>query len=306
MRRPLILVPVAVLLALLAVSVPVLAQDGTPATTPEHGESTIEVLLDASFTELPAGASGIFLEQWTFAPGAATLTMPPFPGLHWLTASDSAFAVTVDGDERSLDPGAGLVVPPGQEVVIRSTRETEALLLHGGVVAGYPPLQFDSRFITYRTPIASSGQMPTGAVRVVVERLMLAPGAALPRFTLAENQWIGLGHGTVGVTLEGERLPLYWASGDEREVAFPNLFPAIAVGTEMTMRNAGQDQLVLYRLSIMPSAGEAAAASTPLAGTPVSKSVADGNGDLRLAASRSARWSPQVLQSPLSVTSPGR
>jgi hypothetical protein len=185
-------------------------------------------------------------------------------------ASDSTFAVTMDGDEHALAPGAGLVIPPDQEVVVRSTRETEALLLHGGILAGYPPLQFDSRFITYRTPIASSGQLPTGGVRVVVERLMLAPGAALPRFTLAQNQWIGLGHGTVGVSLDGERLPLYWGPGDEREVAFPNLFPAIAAGTEVTLRNAGQDQLVLYRLSVMPSTGEAAAASTPLVGTPVS------------------------------------
>jgi hypothetical protein len=265
MHRPPILGPViALVVSLLVVSVPVLAQAGTPAATPQISASTVEVLLDATITGVPAEAGGILLEQWTFAPGAETLSMPPFPGVHWLIAGAGGFAVTLDGEEHTLTPDTGLVIPADQEVVIRSTTATEALLLHGGILAGYPPVVFDSRFITYRTPISSSAQLPTGVNRVLVERLTLAPGASLPSFTLAEQQWIGLGAGTVGVKLKGERLPLYWEAGDEREVAFPSLFPTIAAGTEMTVRNVGHDQLVLYRLSITTSADDAAAAGTPL------------------------------------------
>jgi mannose-6-phosphate isomerase-like protein (cupin superfamily) len=173
----------------------------------------------------------------------------------------------LNGEARGLQPGESLIVPAGQELILRNTGQTEAYLLHVGVMANYPPVQYDHASISYRMPIVTTGKMPAGATRMVVERITMAPGSSLPPFTLAENQWVGIGQGTVGVKLEGDRLPLRWQAGEEREFA-PDYFPAIASGTDITLRNAGDEQLILYRLTITPGASDAA--STPLAASPLS------------------------------------
>jgi hypothetical protein len=177
-------------------------------------------------------------------------------------AGNSSFAVTLDGEERGLQPGESLVVPAGQELVLRNTGQTEATLLHVGVMVSRPPVQYNSAFITYSLLIASSGQMPSGATRMVVERMTMPPDSSLPPFTLAENQWVSIGEGTVGATFAGERLSLYWESCEEREFV-SDYFPVVAAGTQVTLRNAGEEKLVLYRLTITP--GAASAAGTPLA-----------------------------------------
>lgn len=82
--------------------------------------------------------------------------------------------------------------------------------------------------------------------------------------------WVGTGEGRIGVTLEGERLPFRWDPGEEREFAAGQFLPFIAPGTEMTLRNAGDGPLVLYRLTLAPDAAAAGAAGTPLGGTPAS------------------------------------
>ena len=242
------------------------AISGTPATT-QGNEPTVETLLDTTFADLPLGASSVFVEPWTFKPGANALVMQPFAGPRAIIAGNGSFVATLDGEEHGLQPGESLVVPAGQELVVRSTDQGGATLLHVGVMATYPPVQFDTAFITYRFAITTSGRMPAGATRFVLERMTLAPGSSLPPFTLAENQWVGIGEGTVGVTLAGDRLPLYWESGEEREFA-PDYFPAVASGTQVTLRNAGDEQLILYRLTITPGASDAA--GTPLAASPLS------------------------------------
>jgi quercetin dioxygenase-like cupin family protein len=244
------------------------AISGTPTATlqAEGSEPVAETLLDTTFADLPDGSSSVLLEPWTFKPGADALVMPPFAAPRAVIAGEGSFEIRLDGEEHSLQPGESLVVPAGQELVVRNATQSQATLLHVGVMSEYPPVQFDTAFITYRYAIATSGKMPAGATRMVLERLTMAPGSSLPPFTLAENQWVGVGEGTVRVTLAGDRLPLYWESGEEREFA-RDYFPAIAAGTDVTLRNAGDDQLVLYRLTFTP--GDSEAAGTPLAG-PVS------------------------------------
>jgi hypothetical protein len=70
------------------------------------------------------------------------------------------------------------------------------------------------------------------------------------------------------VTLAGERLPLNWEAGEEREFA-PDYFPTIAAGTEVTLRNTGDDELILYWLTITPGAADTVE-STPHAASPYS------------------------------------
>jgi quercetin dioxygenase-like cupin family protein len=231
-------------------------------------EPTAETLLDTTFADLPDGASSVFVEPWTFKPGANALVMLPFAGPRAVIASDGTFAIELDGEEHSLRPGESLVVPGGKELIARNTSQSGATLLHVGVMATYPQAEFDTAFITYRYIITTTGKMPAGAARFVVERFTMAPGSSLPSFTLAANQWVGIGEGTVGVTLEGDRLPLHWESGEEREFA-PDYFPAVAPGTDVTLRNAGDEKLVVYRLTITPGSAEAVT-GTPLEASPLS------------------------------------
>jgi hypothetical protein len=73
----------------------------------------------------------------------------------------------------------------------------------------------------------------------------------------------------LGLTLAGEHLPLRWKSGAERTFRPGQYLPALQDGTRMTFRNAGDEDLVLYRLMIVPEMTPGAA-GTAKAGTPVS------------------------------------
>lgn len=233
------------------------------ASVPGAVGYTTETLFAETIGEPPEGAKSVFLEQWTFKPGVASLTIAPDEGPQWIIVGDGSLAVVFDGAESSLSPGQALLVPEGQELVIRNTGQSTATLLHGSVTQTSPRLQYDSRLITYLLPINSTHSLARGPLRVVVERLALAPGATMPAFTLAENQWLGLGAGRVGVTLEGNRLPLYWGAGDERAFSYPSLFPTIAAGTRLTLRNVGEDELLLYRLTITPDAAASSSEESP-------------------------------------------
>ena len=91
-----------------------------------------------------------------------------------------------------------------------------------------------------------------GSGRVTLERLILPPGTAMAPFAKTQFDWIGVASGRVGVTLEGERLPFRWDPGEERAFGLFQTLPVIQPGTEMTLRNAGDEPLVLYRLTITP------------------------------------------------------
>jgi hypothetical protein len=238
-----------------AASLPALVS--SPATTRELVTTT---RFEATIDNVPAGATAATLEQWEFTSNAA-LTMVAASDAHWIIAIKGSFAVAVDGVASTLTMGEGLVVPADQELVVESTSETAALL-HGGVMPMYPPRHFDSRVLTYRTLIHSAATMPGGAIRVIMERVTVAPGTTLPTFLLRDNEWVGIGAGSVGVMLEGERLPLYWHAGEERAFAFPSSFPHVTPGTRVTLRNVADDQLVLYHMSVI--AGDAAAEALSL------------------------------------------
>jgi hypothetical protein len=75
--------------------------------------------------------------------------------------------------------------------------------------------------------------------------------------------WTEVGAGALGLTLEGEHLPFRWKSGTERTFRPGQSLPTLQPGTQMTLRNAGDDPLVLYRLTITPRGAEGAATGTP-------------------------------------------
>jgi hypothetical protein len=71
------------------------------------------------------------------------------------------------------------------------------------------------------------------------------------------------------MTLEGEQLPFRWKSGAERTFRRGQYLPALQPGTRMALRNAEDDPLVLYRLTIAPVDSSATTAGTASASTPV-------------------------------------
>ena len=112
---------------------------------------------------------------------------------------------------------------------------------------------------------SSADALPGGSARLVLERLMLPPGSALPAQEASPLVWNEIGEGAVGLTLEGEQLPFRWKSGAERTFRGGQYLPVVQPGTRMTLRNAIDTPLVLYRLTITPSGAGGAAASTPAA-----------------------------------------
>jgi hypothetical protein len=65
------------------------------------------------------------------------------------------------------------------------------------------------------------------------------------------------------VRLEGERLPFRWKSGTERSFGVAQIPPVFPAGTLVTLRNADDDPLVLYRLTLTPSGAAGPPAATP-------------------------------------------
>ena len=103
-----------------------------------------------------------------------------------------------------------------------------------------------------------------------MKRLTLAPGAALPTYTESGLDWLGIRAGRLTVRLEGEQLPFRWKSGAERAFGRAQILPVFPAGSQVTLRNAGDDPLIFYRLTITPGGGETAASTTPAAGEPTS------------------------------------
>ena len=80
----------------------------------------------------------------------------------------------------------------------------------------------------------------------------MPPGSALPPEMARPFEWAAVGSGMLGLELEGEELPPGWQFGEERSFHHGQSLPSVPPETRMTFRNAGDDPLVLYRLTITP------------------------------------------------------
>ncbi len=113
---------------------------------------------------------------------------------------------------------------------------------------------------------SSADKVPEGSGRVVLEQVTIPPGGTLAPQTANPLMRMEVGSGTLGLTLEGDRLPYHWKSGREQKLPYGgDYFPQLlAPGTTMRMRNAGETPLILYRLTLLP-----AQVDTPVSGSPV-------------------------------------
>lgn len=239
------------------------AIDGT-LTTPQTG--TTDTLLDTKVTALPEGRLRVAVDRWTLQPSPSAVRLSTQEGVVVLAVDVGQVTVTVDGADHELGGGEALEVTSTEfafhnagtgeatAYVAYAIPHFSAELGHGAMAK--PWLDGDPLFHTHDVLISSvAEQVPPGSGRLVLERLTVSPGVALPAETASPWIWTRASAGTLGLSLTGESLPRGWESGAEHEFLphFQNLLPVVAPGTTMVMRNAGDDPLVLYRLTLEPS-----------------------------------------------------
>jgi hypothetical protein len=245
---------------------PVQAQDATPMATPRGAEPTLETLLDTTTDALPTGHAIVAVDRWRLQPSATALTLPPLGGMVIVTVTSGDLIATAGGTEHPL--AAGDTFAPGdEEVAFRVPESGDAAMFVVYVFSGFADTGFwGTDPIAHRVDYlisTSVDALPGGSARVVLERLTLPPGSALPPQEVAPLVWTEIGEGAVGMTLEGERLPFRWKSGAERTFRHGQYLPVLQPGTRVTLRNADDTPLVLYRLTITPSGAGGSAAGTP-------------------------------------------
>jgi hypothetical protein len=266
MRR---LALVAAAIVLLVARALALAQDAPPAASPGAAPAA-DVLLDAAIGALPAGRQRVQVERWTLRPSPTPLTLLALGGPVAVAVESGAVTAAVGGAERRLAAGESLLLAGDDGAAFRAAGPAEAVAVFAYLVP--PRLEwfenYDQLLYASDTVVATSGDLPGGPGRLALERLTLPPGTALPPLEAHALSWVGIATGTLGLALDGDRLPLRWESGVERALRHGQPLPGVAPGTTMTLRNAGEDALVLYRLTVTPAARTALAAGTPGDGTP--------------------------------------
>jgi hypothetical protein len=236
--------------------------------TPLNGP-LVETLLDTTIDlgDTDGRWTPVSVERWTFAPGSAELKVAPFDGAQWVVADGGRLVATVGGVEQPLESDTALVVPAGQEFALHNVGEDEAAAIRGVASGGFGDEVYDRAAITQQSVLetAATKALPAGASRVVFVRLTLPPGSALPPEATGELDWFGVVAGRLGLTLAGEALPTGWKSGVEREFTALEPLPRLVPDTEVTLRNIGDEPLVVLRLTVLPvdhvsgKTGEAAA-----------------------------------------------
>ena len=233
-RTPVI--AVIVLVALLVGSPLVRGQEATPAATPAGGEPTMETLVDTAIDGLPVGRARIGVDRWRLRASPQPLTMPALAGPVTVAVEIGNLAASEAGTEQSIAAGEHHTFSGEQPLAFHAGDDTEVI---ASVVYVVPEGFFteegwasDPLAHTIDYPIdASAEDLPGGSGRILLERITLPSGSALPAQEVSTLVWWGITEGRVGITLEGERLPFRWKPGEERKFAGGQFLPFITPGT---------------------------------------------------------------------------
>jgi len=249
--------------------------------TPATSEAIVtETLLDTAVGALPAGRIRVAVDRWRLQPSPSAVTLPAHEGVVMIAVDAGEITVTTGETKHRLAARDALDVT-NQEFAFRASGSTEAIAY---VVYGAPRFSAESgqsvaRIWKNGDPLvhtmdfvisSSASDLPGGAGRLLLERVTLPPETALPSSKSDPLVWTEVGSGVLGLTLEGERLPYRWESGTERKFFQfgREPLPFLAPGTTMALRNAGDEPLVLYRLTLTPGEAKASDATPPSQSTP--------------------------------------
>lgn len=247
------------------VALRIMANQRPPTVIGAVGTLTYEVLVDAAVDGSPDAWTPLALERWTFQPGDATLTIPPLQGPQWIVADGGPMIAVVAGVPQTLDPGKGIVVPGGRQLTLRNPGPQAAFVLRGVASAGFALENYDRGSISRQIALDTDAHeaLPPGASRILFERLTLPPRMALPPELSTGQDWIGAISGRLGLTMNGDGLPQGWRSGEERALSPTDRMPMVPPGVDLTLRNVGNEPLVLLRLTVTPLGQQTAASGTP-------------------------------------------
>jgi hypothetical protein len=214
----------------------------------------VETFLDTTIEGAADVWTPMSIERWTFQPGASTLTIPPLDGPQWIIAERGALIATAAGAKRNLAVGHGMAIDPGQELVLGNAGQGDAAALRGVAASGFSLEEYDRRVIAMQVALDTEAHeaLPPGTSRVIFERLTLEPEATLVTRPEAGQDLLAVESGRLGLTLVGDGLPGGWRSGRERELGPKELVPALVPGTKVSLRNVGDDPLILLRLRVLP------------------------------------------------------
>jgi hypothetical protein len=244
------------------------AISGTP--TAEGGVVT-ETLIDVPDASLPAGPVQIYSGYTELQPGVSA-SLGGQVGTSFYRVEQGTVRIFHSGVEQIVNAGEQWSAPVNGEWGLENVGDDVARIVEADVNDALATSSIDaSTNSKFSDPqgyadifvISAATDLTTGSGRVTLERLILPPGTAMAPFAKTQFDWIGVAAGRVGVTLEGERLPFRWDPGEERAFGLFQSLPAIPAGTEMTLRNAGDEPLVLYHLTIAPSGAGGSGAATP-------------------------------------------
>jgi hypothetical protein len=270
MRLPSLVAPLVLALAA-PLAVPILsgAQPATPIATPVGLAPATDPLLDVVLEDLSAESYDIRLERWRFPPGLDVVTGDAFAAPSALVVDVGTIAATLETTEQTLAAGTQLVVPRDQAQVFGNAGPAEAVMLWvtlapGGAVAN---ATWDPLAITFQHVITTYMATLADPSRVILERITLPPGTMLPPYAAGELERLAIEVGRLGLTLEGEGLPTLWDSGREQTLVATQDPPQLMPGWWVTLRNDGEESLVLLRLRILSAGAGTPSAAT--AGTPV-------------------------------------
>ena len=218
------------------------------------GETQVDTLVDATLEGDSATAIPLAVERWTIPPGNSTVTVPPLDGPQWVVAESGTLAAAIDGERHDLAPGASLVVPAGQMLVLGNAGQEEATALRGVATTRFVLEEYDRAVIRRSPALPTSAHpaLPDGISHLLFERLTLPPGAILSIEPVSGRDWVSVVRGQLGLTLGGDALPTGWQSGREQEIGVGELLPGMAVDTQVSLHNIGEEPLVLLRLRVTP------------------------------------------------------
>jgi hypothetical protein len=226
-----------------------------PAAVLEAANSpAVETLVDGVIESASESWTPMTVEQWTFQPGNAALTIPALDGPQWIVPELAPLVAVIDGQEQVVPPETGLVIPAGHALVLSNPGTGELTLYRGVASAGFSLEEFDRAAIAKQTALDTESHeaLPPGESHIVFERLILQPGTTLLTEPATGQDWVDIISGQLGLTLIGDSLPDNWESGREREVATSDLLPALVPGTRVSFRNIGDEPLILLRLRVSP------------------------------------------------------
>jgi hypothetical protein len=234
--------------------------------TPEaiEGVST-ETLLDTTISALPTGKNLVIFKRLILQPSPKSLTVLPLTGPVFMTVASGELTATTDGTEHRLAAGDRFSPEdPEQETDLRATG-TEAAVVYLVYFQHGPDLPFPRDVAIHDLQVLVGGRTDEGVAcpcRLVLEQVTVLPGAALPPQVADPLTWFAFEQGEVGLTGEGDRLPYPLKSEKERTFHVGEYVPIdrMRPGTVMTLRNVGDDPLILDRLTLTPAE---TGASTP-------------------------------------------